>query len=59
MIEVLRLVQERITAASPPDEVVTETARVLEKLAATLGPYEVRRAQARPALAGEPALPGS
>ena len=41
MIEALRLVQERITAASPPDEVVAETAGVLEKLAATLGPYEV------------------
>ena len=41
MIEALRLVQERITAASPPDQVVTETADVLEKLAATLGPYEV------------------
>jgi len=41
MIEALRLVQERITAASLPDEVVAETAGVLEKLAATLGPYEV------------------
>ena len=41
MIEALRLVQERITAASPPDEVVAETAGVLEKLAATLGPYDV------------------
>ncbi len=41
MIEALRLVQERITAASPPDEVVAETAGVLEKLTATLGPNEV------------------
>jgi len=41
MIEALRLIQERITAASPPDAVVAETAGVLEKLAATLGPYEV------------------
>ena len=41
MIEALRLVQERITAAGPPDEVVAETAGVLEKLAATLGPSEV------------------
>ena len=41
MIEALRLVQERITAASPPDEVVAETAGLLEKLAATLAPYEV------------------
>ena len=41
MIEALRLVQERITAASPPDEVVAETSGLLEKLAATLGPYEV------------------
>ncbi len=41
MIETLRLVQERITAASPPDKVVAETAGLLEKLAATLGPYEV------------------
>ena len=41
MIEALRLLQERITAASPPDGVVAETTGVLEKLAATLGPDEV------------------
>jgi hypothetical protein len=37
MIEALRRVQERITAASPPDQVVTETAGVLEKLARRWG----------------------
>jgi acyl-coenzyme A thioesterase PaaI-like protein len=41
MIEALRLVQERITAASPPHDVVAETADTLEKLAATLAPFEV------------------
>jgi acyl-coenzyme A thioesterase PaaI-like protein len=41
MIEALRLAQERITAAAPPHEVVAETAGLLEKLAATLAPYEV------------------
>lgn len=35
MIEALRLVQERITTASAPHDVVTETADTLEKLAAT------------------------
>jgi hypothetical protein len=34
MIEALRLAQERITAASPPDEVVAETAGLMENLAA-------------------------
>ena len=41
MIEALRLVQERIAAASPPHDVVAETADTLEKLAATLAPFEV------------------
>lgn len=41
MIEALRLVQERITTASPPHEVVAETADTLEKLAAALAPFEV------------------
>ncbi len=41
MIEALRLVQERITAASPPHDVVAETADALEKLAVTLAPFEV------------------
>jgi acyl-coenzyme A thioesterase PaaI-like protein len=41
MIEALRLVQERITTASPPPAVVTETADTLEKLAADLAPFEV------------------
>jgi acyl-coenzyme A thioesterase PaaI-like protein len=41
LIEALRLVQERITTASPPPEVVAETADTLEKLAASLAPFEV------------------
>jgi acyl-coenzyme A thioesterase PaaI-like protein len=41
MIEALRLVQERITTASPPYDMVAETADTLEKLAATLAPFEV------------------
>ena len=41
MIEALRLVQERITTASPPHDMVAETADTLEKLAATLAPFEV------------------
>src|ERR1700744_2102740 len=40
MIEALRLVQERITTASPPPAGVTETADTLEKLAANLAPFE-------------------
>ncbi|MBV9795305.1 MAG: PaaI family thioesterase [Actinobacteria bacterium] len=45
MIEALRLVQERITVASPPPEVVAEAADTLEKLAATLAPFEVDEAR--------------
>jgi acyl-coenzyme A thioesterase PaaI-like protein len=45
MIEALRLVQERITTASPPHDVVAETADTLEKLAATLAPFEVDEAR--------------
>jgi acyl-coenzyme A thioesterase PaaI-like protein len=45
MIEALRLVQERITASSPPHDVVTEAADTLEKLAATLAPFEVEEAR--------------
>ncbi|HEY0718376.1 MAG TPA: PaaI family thioesterase [Streptosporangiaceae bacterium] len=45
MIEALRLVQERITASSPPHDVVAETADALEKLAATLAPFEVEEAR--------------
>ncbi len=41
MIEALRLAQERITTASPPHDVVAETADSLEKLAASLAPFEV------------------
>ena len=48
MIEALRLVQERIAAASPPDDVVADTAVVLEKLAATLAPFEVEEAEQAP-----------
>jgi acyl-coenzyme A thioesterase PaaI-like protein len=45
MIEALRLVQERITTASPPPEVVAGTADTLEKLAASLAPFEVDEAR--------------
>jgi acyl-coenzyme A thioesterase PaaI-like protein len=45
MIEALRLVQERITTASAPHDVVAETADTLEKLAATLAPFEVEEAR--------------
>lgn len=41
MIEALRLVQERITTASPPHDVVAGAADTLEKLAAELAPFEV------------------
>jgi acyl-coenzyme A thioesterase PaaI-like protein len=41
MIEALRLVQERITTASPPHDVVAAAADTLEKLAAELAPFEV------------------
>jgi acyl-coenzyme A thioesterase PaaI-like protein len=41
MIEALRLVQERITTASPPHDVVAGAADALEKLAAELAPFEV------------------
>jgi acyl-coenzyme A thioesterase PaaI-like protein len=41
LIEALRLVQERITAADPPSDVVTEAAEMLEKLSATLEPFAV------------------
>jgi acyl-coenzyme A thioesterase PaaI-like protein len=44
MIEALRLVQDRVTAASPPHAVVTEVAGTLEKLAATLEPFAVGEA---------------
>jgi acyl-coenzyme A thioesterase PaaI-like protein len=45
MIDALRLVQERITTASAPYDVVAETADTLEKLAATLAPFEVEEAR--------------
>ena len=45
MIEALRLVQERITTASPPHDVVIEAAGTLEKLAAELAPFEVDEAR--------------
>ncbi len=45
MIEALRLVRERITTASPPHDVVAETADTLEKLAAALAPFEVDEAR--------------
>ncbi|HEY2281577.1 MAG TPA: hypothetical protein VGI00_24730 [Streptosporangiaceae bacterium] len=45
MIEALRLVQERIAAAGPPDDVAADTAGELEKLAATLAPFEVDEAE--------------
>ena len=45
MIEALRLVQERITTASPPPDVVADTVGTLEKLAATLTPFEVEEAR--------------
>jgi acyl-coenzyme A thioesterase PaaI-like protein len=44
MIEALRLVQERITTASPPHDVVAGAADTLEKLAAELAPFEVDEA---------------
>ena len=55
-IEALRLVQERITTASPPPAVVTETADTLEKLAADLAPFEVD--EARQVVARRLDLPG-
>jgi acyl-coenzyme A thioesterase PaaI-like protein len=44
LIEALRLVQERVTAADPPSDVVTEAAELLEKLSATLEPFAVPEA---------------
>jgi acyl-coenzyme A thioesterase PaaI-like protein len=56
MIEALRLVQERITTASAPHDVVAESADTLEKLAATLAPFEVE--EARQVVAHRIDLPG-
>jgi acyl-coenzyme A thioesterase PaaI-like protein len=56
MIDALRLVQERITTASPPPGVVADTADTLEKLAATLAPFEVD--EARQIVAHRIDLPG-
>jgi acyl-coenzyme A thioesterase PaaI-like protein len=44
LIEALRQIQERITAADAPSDVVTEVAETLEKLSATLEPFAVPEA---------------
>jgi acyl-coenzyme A thioesterase PaaI-like protein len=41
MIEALRLLQERITGAVPPPELLKEMTRTFEHLAAELGPHSV------------------
>jgi acyl-coenzyme A thioesterase PaaI-like protein len=45
LIQALRLLQERVTAADPPSDVVTEAAETLEKLSATLEPFSVSEAE--------------
>jgi acyl-coenzyme A thioesterase PaaI-like protein len=45
MIDALRVLQDRVTGAAPPADTVTDVARTLEKLTATLEPFTVSEAE--------------